>query len=211
MGRLSTCAPRRALRVGAALLCAAILPAALFGCGAPEAPEETADAEAAADSGAIEEASDAAPADGTDTATVTGTDAAAAAVDNSDGTDPYAFGDEEPIPQANLITADEFEAAANAGDALIIDVRSPATYSILMFPWELLNIPVNQLALRDREYLDEPALIIAAADNEEAARAFGALVEAGYPAESIKVLDGGMKGWLLEFRDAEVHPPPRGC
>lgn len=176
--------------------CLLALPATLLGCGSPVASEP--------------EAAESAPNEqeevgGPQNSEPTPEDSA------PEGLDPYAFGSEEPVPASNLLSADEFEEAVARGDGTAVDVRTPATYAAMQFPWKCLNIPVNQLGIREREFADAPALLIAGTDNEESARAFAALLEIGYPAERISVLDGGMNGWLAQGRDIVVPKLAYGC
>ncbi|WP_302962357.1 rhodanese-like domain-containing protein [uncultured Adlercreutzia sp.] len=176
--------------------CLLALPATLLGCGSPAASEPE-----AAESAPNEQEEAGAP----QNSEPTPEDSA------PEGLDPYAFGSEEPVPASNLLSADEFEEAVARGDGTAVDVRTPATYAAMQFPWECLNIPVNQLGIREREFADAPALLIAGTDNEESARAFAALLEIGYPAERISVLDGGMNGWLAQGRDIVVPKLTYGC
>ena len=176
--------------------CLLALPATLLGCGSRAASEPE-----AAESAPNEQEEVGAP----QNSEPTPEDSA------PEGLDPYAFGSEEPVPASNLLSAGEFEEAVARGDGTAVDVRTPATYAAMQFPWECLNIPVNQLGIREREFADAPALLIAGADNEESARAFAALLEIGYPAERISVLDGGMNGWLAQGRDIVVPKLAYGC
>lgn len=181
--------------------CLLALPATLLGCGSPAASEPE-----AAESAPNEQEEVGGPQNSEPTPEDSAPEDGA-----SEGLDPYAFGSEEPVPASNLLSADEFEEAVARGDGTAVDVRTPATYAAMQFPWECLNIPVNQLGIREREFADAPALLIAGTDNEESARAFAALLEIGYPAERISVLDGGMNGWLAQGRDIVVPKLAYGC
>ena len=139
---------------------------------------------------------------------VSGNPGSGLGVDGGKATDDFS---RSSFGEAAVAEPDEFMALVQSGDMPVLDVRSRAKYEMFVMPWQALNIPVADLAVRQGELDKAAAYFLVASDDAEAARAVTILDGLGVSSSRLTILSGGSNRWVAEGRPHEFVIAFQAC
>lgn len=112
------------------------------------------------------------------------------------GTDEGQQAPQQAIPESAIISVEDLHSMLESGDDVtVVDVRSRAGYTSMSIPGSR-NLPAGQqFELRMREIpTDKPVVLIGASDTDLTPE-YNMLLQSGFNADSIRVVEGGVQGW----------------
>lgn len=101
-----------------------------------------------------------------------------------------------PIPEAAYIAPEEAYRLQSAGEATVVDVRSPRYYREVCAK-DSLNMPVAMIEQRIREVPEgSMVLLMSSPDGDRLQQAYDAFLENGIAVDRMKVVEGGVEAWV---------------
>lgn len=102
----------------------------------------------------------------------------------------------QAIPESAIISVDDLHSMLEAGeDVTVVDVRSRAGFTSMAISGSK-NLPAGQqFELRLREVPADKPVVLIGSDASDLSPEYNVLLENGFGADSIRVVEGGVQAW----------------